>query len=276
MRLIASGQFHVFLSSFFFVSCFSKYVVTHSVQALLVVSLFSCFPKPRIHSILHFPMPSFQVDRGRLQRALSQNFYVPFPYVSSHRIYLIGSTGNLYTITFGPEIMQCNCPDQNPLCKHILFLLLELGHDVKIGLLDVDALYIRDTFHLKDWKYVDDFTTPLIAVLEKSCLFCTSFRESIAKEEDITLCNICTAVFHSRHFNEGFPLEEQCPYCHREWNPLLAVRSGNYYNFQSFVNRFVSHPLPENDGNNPDNEALCKVVPCFEWEQDKNIDIRGL
>jgi hypothetical protein len=67
-------------------------------------------------------------DEKRLQRALHQTMYcVDSQQLSEvERAYMVlGSTGNLYQVVLGEE-PECNCPDRQVICKHILFVLVKV------------------------------------------------------------------------------------------------------------------------------------------------------
>ena len=75
-------------------------------------------------------MLKLSVDMVRLRRSRQQPFYaLTAGQVSANApmLYIIGSTGNEYSITTSNTQIKCSCPDQNPACKHILFLLSIMG-----------------------------------------------------------------------------------------------------------------------------------------------------
>ena len=95
----------------------------------------------RIHSQLtntpipniHFESPNkhqiyfdIQPDSNRHNRAFTQKFYIidsPVKGIKHPTIYMVGNTSLLYTLRFTSCGIFCNCPDVNPACKHIRFML---------------------------------------------------------------------------------------------------------------------------------------------------------
>jgi hypothetical protein len=75
-----------------------------------------------------------QPTRQRIERARTQRMFLVkmgndniSPSTSSCDFVVLGSTGNVYTVTIGP-VGNCTCPDHQKgnLCKHILFVLLKV------------------------------------------------------------------------------------------------------------------------------------------------------
>ncbi|KAG5179073.1 hypothetical protein JKP88DRAFT_327812 [Tribonema minus] len=73
------------------------------------------------------PMPIMQ----RIQRAATQRMFLlerrdlSQPDNIHHEFGVIGSTGNVYRVQIA-SVPSCDCPDRNPLCKHILFVYLKV------------------------------------------------------------------------------------------------------------------------------------------------------
>eukprot|EP00611_Tribonema_gayanum_P027067 TRINITY_DN6589_c0_g1_i4.p1 TRINITY_DN6589_c0_g1~~TRINITY_DN6589_c0_g1_i4.p1 ORF type:complete len:479 (+),score=164.23 TRINITY_DN6589_c0_g1_i4:36-1472(+) len=73
------------------------------------------------------PMPIMQ----RIQRAATQRMFLlerrdlSQPENIHHEFGVIGSTGNVYRVQIA-SVPSCDCPDRNPLCKHILFVYLKV------------------------------------------------------------------------------------------------------------------------------------------------------
>ena len=95
----------------------------------------------RVHSQLtNTPIPIIQIDppnehqiyfdiqpdSNRHNRAFTQKFYIvdsPVKGIKHPIIYMVGNTSLLYTLRFTSSGILCNCPDVNPACKHIRFML---------------------------------------------------------------------------------------------------------------------------------------------------------
>ena len=74
------------------------------------------------------------IDADRLSRALSQRLFLidtvgakPQEDQHTRKFIVLGSTGNVYTVTIGPEPC-CTCPDgeKGNVCKHILFVFIRV------------------------------------------------------------------------------------------------------------------------------------------------------
>jgi hypothetical protein len=78
---------------------------------------------PADHNSPSIPLPScltVHVEPKRFNRSRTQNFYIldsPARRLQFPTKYLIGNTGNLYTISFTISGVCCNCPDTTSFCK---------------------------------------------------------------------------------------------------------------------------------------------------------------
>lgn len=65
--------------------------------------------------------------QARIDRALTQRLYLidRVANLDNHTFRVIGSTGNLYTVSIGNSI-KCDCPDPLNTCKHIIFVLCKI------------------------------------------------------------------------------------------------------------------------------------------------------
>ena len=89
--------------------------------------------------IMPIPFPpterfiTIKIDNLRLRRSKSDQFYIILQHQENCKrptLLIVGSTGNIYTITIHPSVITCSCLDfgkrQKP-CKHILFMLHRLN-----------------------------------------------------------------------------------------------------------------------------------------------------
>ena len=73
------------------------------------------------------PKVFLYLERIRFKRAQQQRFYLIKPVERTNTLFLLGSTGNKYSITISRDGLSCSCPDSNPCCKHVIFVLWILG-----------------------------------------------------------------------------------------------------------------------------------------------------
>ena len=108
--------------------------------------------QPQIHHAI-VPNPSTQftldIDINRLRRSRRQHFHILDTTSFSnnpHTLYILGHTGNQYIITVNNTI-TCSCPDSNPACKHILFLLELIGQHIDFSITPQLSVSPHDVFH---------------------------------------------------------------------------------------------------------------------------------
>jgi hypothetical protein len=212
---------------------------------------------PAHHNSPSIPLPScltVHVEPKRFNRSRTQNFYIldsPARRLQLPTIYLIGNTGNLYTISFTISGACCNCPDATSFCKHVLFILSASGTMI----LSKTTFYLNIEFVINQLttvnlsNYMVDATTNSICCHSIN-LPCTICRKPMDRE--FFICSKCYGVSHkscanrqirtSQHgrredinesrshgFNNGsksFHTPTLCFLCNRPWMPFTVGCSG--------------------------------------------------
>ena len=190
---------------------------THTARFLMPILL---SPTKRLITI--------SIDTLRLRRSKSEHFYI----ISQHQenrnrckrptLLIVGSTGNIYTITIHPLVITCSCPDfrqrQLP-CKHILFMLQRLN---SMPLVDYSFLHqfsystVADSFYTKYsqcfHKYeLDRHTNQLCLSYKSHCIIChESFTGSFR------VCAGCACPIHPNYLRCSLLACNQCPSCDRD------------------------------------------------------------
>ena len=213
------------------------------------------------HQSPSIPLPScvaVLVEPKRFNRSRTQIFYIldsPSRRLQFPTIYLIGSTGNLYKVSFHISGVRCNCPDTATFCKHVLFIL-------SVSRLMTSS---RNTFYLNMESTINqlqtvDFSNSMVdATTNSICchsinLPCTVCRDPMRRE--FLICSKCFGVSHktcakrqieTRCGYEGngaksFPTPTLCFLCHRPWMPFTVGCSGKYRNL-SMVLKHFKYPL---------------------------------
>ena len=178
------------------------------------------------------PFPgTFFVDSRRYDRSLSQKFFLldtedlfSIPCV----LHLIGSRGNLYTISIsnGEKKISCNCPDPQACCKHILFIATIVGtYPAPNKLISFPMNSLIDTLkEMSPFRHLSEETNRLcLFILRGNCSLC----EDSIDQSNLVLCNLCYSVSHCCHSHSM----AQCPCCFLEWDPYFSDVVHSYRNF---------------------------------------------
>ena len=225
------------------------------------------------HNSLAIPLPScitVNVEPKRYTRSKTQNFYIldsPSRRLQLPTIYLIGNSGNLYTISFTISGVCCNCPDTTTFCKHVLFILSVSGMMIS----SKTTFYLNMDFTINQLRTVD-FSKNMVDVTTNSiCCHsinqpCTVCRKTMHHE--FFICSKCYGVSHkacakrqigtSQYRRRGdingsrchghkngptsFPTPILCFLCNRPWMPFTIGCSGKYRNLSAVLQHF-HYPL---------------------------------
>lgn len=214
----------------------------------------------------------------RLERAKTQKLFLVRKgeivrdegddYPSSCEFVVLGSTGNVYTVTIR-RLPKCTCPDHakgNTLCKHVLFVLLKVMAVPKNSPLVYQAAWIGSELQqlfgymerrfrqvsgcnimanaavqkafakLENGEKVDDDdddATPRRAVGEDDdCPICF---DPLQGGGDTTFCRSqCGANFHTaciRKWLQQHRTEPTCPMCRQEWQDDAEQNKEGFTNF---------------------------------------------
>ena len=219
---------------------------------------------PNEHQIYYDIHP----DSNRHKRAFTQKFYIvdsPVKGIKHPTIYMVGNTSLLYTLRFTSCGIFCNCPDVNPACKHIRFMLRISGLPssyTKVISYPIEQiirqLHITD---ISEYK-LDPVTSSIcMASLNKNCNIC---NKHIIK--DFLMCDKGNSVFHlmctkpknNRQYlpkNIGphnfqmyrtkhktkyrHPLTSTstriCSLCKKPWTPILIPIKNKYINLHDLL-----------------------------------------
>ena len=218
---------------------------------------------PADHNSPSIPLPScvaVHVEPKRFNRSRTQNFYIldsPSRRLQLPTIHLIGSTGNLYTLSFTLSGVCCNCPDTTPFCKHVLFILSVSGM-----MISKTTFYLNMEFTINQLRTVDLSNYMVDATTNSICcssinLPCTICRKSMHRE--FLICSKCYGVSHkscadrqirtSQHRRRGdingslrHGTPTLCFLCNRPWMPFTVGCSGKYRNLSTVLKHF-RYPL---------------------------------
>jgi hypothetical protein len=225
------------------------------------------------HNTPSIPLPScvtVHVEPKRFNRSRTQNFYIldsPSRRLQLPTIYLIGTTGNLYTISFCISGVCCNCPDTTTFCKHVLFILSVSGMMIS----SKTTFYLNMEFTINQLRTVDLSHYMVDATTNSICchsinLPCNICRKTMHRE--FLICSKCYGVSHkacakrqigtSQHHRRGdihgcrrlscnngpksIPTPTLCFMCKRPWMPFTVGFSGRYRNLSTVLNHF-QYPL---------------------------------
>ena len=203
-------------------------------------------------------------DSERNKRALTQNFYLvdsPINSIQYPTIHLVGNQALLYTVKFTSLGITCTCPDDDPVCKHIRFILFISGVTTSgQKFLTFPLQHIIKSLHDADIsQHKLDHTTSSIcmATLSMKCNICNK-----CIKEDYLMCDKCLHIFHSsctkhnqrhHHINTCNPVSSMkcakrklkrrhpqtstsaqiCHSCNKPWTPmniLVQTTTNNTYN----------------------------------------------
>ena len=178
------------------------------------------------------------VQIGRFLRARSQTFNV-IRTPKRHIIVILGSTGNAYLISITRTSITCNCPNQTPGCKHILFLLSVLGFlkkhqsHITIRPLSIVQQYSRNTSPELQACYLDHHTNHLcLAHQYGRCFFCAKKHSG-----SIIICSECGYLAHKHCYHNYLSTniensdQNYCPKCGYLFTPLDCNHKNSYRNY---------------------------------------------
>lgn len=213
--------------------------------------------QPQIHHAI-VPNPSTQfnldIDINRLRRSRRQHFHILDTTSFSnnpHTLYILGHTGNQYIITVNNTI-TCSCPDSNPACKHILFLLELLGQHIDFSITPQLSVSPHDVFHSL-------YVSPPNSSYQRYTLdylaneLCTSYHSSTCYycndplSGSLLICSRCAAVNHTNCVRNQHPTPTACPVCGRPYSPFHSPSLAGFRNFYNVLKslRYPVHsPLP--------------------------------
>ena len=189
-----------------------------------------------------------KIDILRLHRSKSDHFYI----ISQHRdnckrptLLIVGSTGNIYTITIHPSVNTCSCPDfftqYQILCKHILFMLHRLNSlPLNINCFVQRFSYSTIAHHFyKNYsqcfrKYeLDRHTNQLCLSYKSHCIIChESFTDSFR------VCARCACPIHPNCLRCSLLASNQCPSCGRDWVDNSVQFQDGYFNVYHLLTQF--------------------------------------
>ena len=173
------------------------------------------------------------MDPNRLRRSTEEQLFIidsPLLFESPPSILVIGSTGNVYSVSLFSNLITCSCPDKISPCKHFLFLCSLFGYITFTGnVLVLDIPYLVKCFrHVYPCRHLDTLPNELcLRYLNEKCDLCEVHQRGV----DLVLCNLCFGLFHSRHFRDVIT----CPKCHKEWRPYTSSFVGCYRNLSDFL-----------------------------------------
>ena len=149
---------------------------------------------PNEHQIYYDIHP----DSNRHKRAFTQKFYIvdsPVKGIKHPTIYMVGNTSLLYTLRFTSCGIFCNCPDVNPACKHIRFMLRISGLPssyTKVISYPIEQI-IRQLHIIDISEYKLDSITSSIYISSLTMNFNICNKYII---KDFLICDKCNGVSH--------------------------------------------------------------------------------
>ena len=199
------------------------------------------------------------LETARFRRAHSQTFNI----ICTERrqiIDILGSTGNAYRISIKTKSLKCNCPDQAPACKHIIFLLSITGFLKKrqshITINPQSLLQHLAQNPLPQFQacLLDPRTSKLCSAHRyPTCFFCAKNHYG-----SIIVCSECGYLAHKKcyqmYLQTNVDFDKQfCPKCGFEFTPLDSNFQNGYRNF-FFVLKHNNYRTLSND--NPSSSHL--------------------
>jgi hypothetical protein len=189
-----------------------------------------------------------QIDPNRHHRACTQSFHIITPIGENyHNIFILGSGANEYIITTTRNSISCNCPDSNPACKHILFLLHASGvieprtdkNHVFINPMKLLSLINSSSRKppLLSAALLDSHTNSLCFRHQyPPCFFCN--ENQAHREATLIICSKCGYLGHQHCFLAAFTAGSNCPKCCRPFFALKARVQNGYRNYLSILKHF--------------------------------------
>jgi len=194
----------------------------------------------------------------KYQRAITQRMFVVHreltgtPEDPQMRINVIGTTGNIYTVTM-QRTPICNCPDgsKGNHCKHIIYVLVNVSK--ARGPLEYQAAYLTselrelfDNAPIEPEEHGDiSKTSDKRRPIEGDCPIC--YMEFDPDKEKIVWCETCGNNIHEICFNKWAATNQargvRCVFCRAEWpvdnidpvNVTSLIQAGNV-NEEGYVN----------------------------------------
>lgn len=183
---------------------------------------------------------------SRKDRSKTQNLYVIEARnngLYEKKYIVMGSTGNVYTVTIGPH-PTCTCPDyrnRHARCKHIYFIMLRImkinkGEDKPkyspAELIDmfrnipkeVEHLYVdADTYKKYDqMKNQESGNVQMKSIEDDLCPICL---DDLTNGEDIEYCKTrCGKAIHRECFKMwSRGREKACMFCRSPWDTVSTA-----------------------------------------------------
>lgn len=183
----------------------------------------------------------FNVDAGRLHLSRTETYYVVDTFLLYEHfptITILGSTANIYSVTFTPATIRCSCSDSVSPCKHLLFIFDLLHLEPSLGRFQLDL-----SSCLSKIRRMRPFHTNRLDIranqlccnfLFKQCAFC--IKPSF--DSVLYVCNECDHLMHSYHTHEQMTAcPSHCPLCRSLWTPYYSTTNGGYRNFSVLLRR---------------------------------------
>lgn len=223
---------------------FCNYISSFHRHIILILCLLSVF---LFLAMFYYQNRRYLIDDIRHQKSIDETYYIldSFTLWDPHPAFqIIGNTGNLYDVYFGPSTIKCSCPDRKSPCKHIIFLLTLLGVDPKPGYLSVDILYciqqIHDRRPFKPHMLIRRANQLCLSFIYKHCWIC---HKGVDRDGYSYVCDKCELLTHASHSNNGKDaahsntMKDRCPVCNCNWHPYHSSKVGIYHNFSAMLNR---------------------------------------
>ena len=260
------------LTIFYFYIHFPPTHHFHS-QPLFPISLFFLFL-----GTFYYQNRRYLIDRIRYKKSTEETYYIldSFTLWDPHPAFqIIGNTGNLYDIYFGPSTIKCSCPDTKTPCKHIIFLLKLLGLSPKPGYLSVDILYciqqIHDRRPFKPHMLSHRANQLCLSFLYKQCWIC---HKGVDRDGYSYVCDKCELLTHASHSinlkdaTHSNTITELCPVCKSHWHPYHSSKVGIYHNFLALLNRLrIPVQFPEKQYNQKSLVPTDQLLHCNDTSQ---------
>ena len=195
--------------------------------------------------------------QARLDRAFEQRLYLITSDISSLKFVVLGSTSNVYNVSFDQGNCACTCPDfktRNNICKHLLFIVHRV---VKVPL----TFYISNPIDLQQFQgligsinqnvqapnsIVDAYSQAMVAAHmtqgsqstdEEDCPICMEALDE--KQEELCSCTKqCNKKFHVKCIEmwKGVSASNglKCPMCRAAFT-LLSQKDTNHINLACSV-----------------------------------------